>query len=154
MDDNFEYGLDQSKSLYIRKKHYVAWELLRDTRNIELIYNDTFEIKIGKSKQGKFYKIVNDGPWTSFVKKENAPVIFGMGNIIATQANHYWVQYGKETIVKETVITNKKKDEERIEGYFDFVAADISSKNNLYQKLVFDSTTLDKAVEILMHKKK
>ena len=48
MDDNFEYALDQSKSLYIRKKHYVAWELLRDTRNIELIYNDTFEIKIVK----------------------------------------------------------------------------------------------------------
>ena len=141
-----------------------AWELFhqyrleletrRDTRNIELTYEDSFGIKIGKSKQGIFYKKVNEGPWTCFVKKENVPVIFGMGNIIATQANHYWVQYGKETIVKEKVISNKKKEDERIEGYIDFVAADISAKNNLYQKLVFDTTTLDKAVEILMHKKK
>ena len=161
-DNDFEYGLDQNKSLYIRKKNYVAWELFhpyrinlrtrRDTRNIEVIYEDVSGISIGKSKTGEFYKKVLNGPWTAFVEKKNVPAMFGMGNIIAPKGFNYWVQYGKETIVKERVVTNKA-DIKRSKEYFHFIAANISKQNTLYQKLVFDSTTVDKTVEILMYKK-
>ena len=163
-DTEFEYGLDQNKFLYIRKKNCIAWELFhpyrikletrRDTRNITELYSDKYCIKIGKSKGGKFYKRMKDGPWTEFTKEKDLPVFFCLGKIIATKANHYWVQCVEGTIVRETVIVNKNSEHEKHkEGYHSFVAANISKHNTLYQKLVFDNVSLDRAVEILMYKK-
>ena len=161
MNLNMVY-LDQNKSLYIIKKNYVAWEQFhpykinlekrRDTRNIEIFYDDGFGIRFGKSKEGKFYKRVKDGPWTTFTEKKDIPVFFGLGEIIATKGNTYWTQCGKNTIIREKVITNFD-DSKRNEEYFEFVAANINKYNSLYEKLVFDNTSLDKAVEISMQKK-
>ena len=61
------------------------------------------------------------------------PIIYDLGRIIATKANHYWMQYGEDTIIKYKVISNKKQEHKRVEGYYDFVTADISN-NKLYEK--------------------
>ena len=76
---------------------------------------------------------MKDGPWTKFTKEKDLPVFFCLGKIIATKANHYWVQCAEGTIVRETVIVNKNSEREKHkEGYHSFVAANISKHNTLY----------------------
>ena len=142
-DTNFEYGLDQNKSIYIRIKNCIAWEPFYEHRlqqktekeeNIAVLYKHASGIQIGKNKKGEFYKKKKRrGIWTSFVDKKDVPIIYDLGRIIATKANHYWTQYGEDTIIKYKVISNKKQEHKCVEGYYDFVTADISN-NKLYEK--------------------
>ena len=64
-DTNFEYGLDQNKSIYIRIKNCIAWEPFYEHRlqqktekeeNIAVLYKHASGIQIGKNKKGEFYK--------------------------------------------------------------------------------------------------
>ena len=70
----FEYGLDQNKNIYIRKKDSIAWQPFYEHRlnletekeeNITVLYMHASGIQIGKSKKGKFYKKKGwRGVWT------------------------------------------------------------------------------------------
>ena len=80
----------------------------------------------------------------------DASIIYTLGYIIATKADHCWVQYGEDTIIKYKVIGNKKNGK-HMERYHEFVTVNIRDKN--LDKLVLDNTTLNEAADILLFKK-
>ena len=101
-DKDFEYGLNQNKTVYIRKKNTVAWELFyekptyiatkrKSSRDIVEFWNDSHCISLGKDKDGRFYKSAYDGVWMPFVTVENQRKHFRLGTFVATKRNKYWV---------------------------------------------------------------
>ena len=158
-DGNFEYGSDQNSSMYIRKKNTIGWEPFWENRlmlkkemdsNIKMIYTHASSIQFGVNKEGEFYKRKSKkNLWTAFTKKEEVPFIYGIGYIIATKANHYWVEYD-DTIIKYEVIRAKKKKFRHIKGYNKFVASDHVINRQILEKVVLDNTTIKKAVDLLL----
>ena len=159
-DNLFEYGIDQNKSLYLRKKDSIAWEEFYNNRlilhkekaaNITVLYEHINGIKVGTNKEGEFYKKGVSGFWTKFVEKEEVPIIYDLGKIIATHADRYWTRTGEDTIIKYQVISAKKK-EKRIEGCDTFISANVKKEDTLHEKLVLDNTCLKQGVNILLRK--
>ena len=78
--------------------------------NVKTIYTHASGIQFGINKQGEFYKRKGRKDlWTAFSKKEEVPIIFDIGHIIATKADHYWVEYEEEAIIKYQVLRAKKR---------------------------------------------
>ena len=116
--------------------------------NIKIIYTHASGIEFGVNKEGEFYKRKSKkNLWTAFTKKEEVPFIYGIGYIIATKANHYWVEYDN-TIIKYEVMRARKKFR-HIKGYNKFVASDHVIIQQILEKVVLDNTTIKKAVDLL-----
>ena len=157
---NFEYGIDQNASMYIKKKDSTAWEPFWEKRltlkkeknaNVKTIYTHASGIQFGINKQGEFYKRKERKDlWTAFSKKEEVPIIFDIGHIIATKADHYWVEYEEETIIKYQVLRAKKRWN-HIEGYDKFVVSDTITNEKIIEKVVFDNSSIKKSVDILLN---
>ena len=156
-----EYGIDQNLSMYIKKRGNIAWETFWENRltlkneknyNMKKIYTHTSGIEFDINKEGEFYKRKRNGLWTAFVKKHEVPIMFDIGRIVATKADHYWVEYDEETIIKYQVIRAKKGKSQHMKGYNNFVVADRIQNQEIIEKVVFDNSTVEKAVNILLNK--
>ena len=161
-DVDNDYGVDQNLSMYIKKKDNIAWEVFYENRlllkneknkNVKIIYKHKLSsLQVGVNKKGEFFKRRANGIWTAFVEDHQVPKIFKIGRIVATKKDHYWVENDEETIIKYRVIGVKKNKTKHLKGYEDFVVADRFKNQAIIEKAVFDKSTIQESVNILLNK--
>ena len=161
-DADNEYGIDQNLSMYIKKKDNIAWVvfyenrlLLKDekNKNVKIIYKHNLSgLEVGVNEKGEFFKRKPRGLWTAFVEEHQVPKIFNISKVIATKKDHYWVENDEETIIKYKVVGAKKDKTKHLKGYEDFIIADRFKNQAIIEKAVFDKSTIQESVNILLNK--
>ena len=145
-----------------KKKDNIAWEVFYENRlllkneknkNVKIIYKHNLSgIEVGINEKGEFFKRKTRGLWTAFVEEHQVPKIFNIGKVIATKKDHYWVENDEETIIKYKVDGAKKNKTKHLKGYEDFVVADTCKNQAIIEKAVFDKSTIQESVNILLNK--